>query len=181
MASVTYNTKTTTWYTDAVTWATSAGIVNGTGAGKFSPDASITREEMATMMMRYAKYKGYDTAATADLADYADSYQINEWAYRAMEWAYDHRTYGLHPGSPGYGHPRGGRHYSGAVHPEIRAQYVLSVPFFKGLRPGISSSRSLKRQFYKGASRQKITILIRVCPRREVGTPGLQKIGWDCV
>lgn len=76
-----------TWYTDAVTWATSAGIVNGTGAGKFSPNASITREEMATMMMRYAKYKGYDTAAAADLADYADSYQINEWAYRAMEWA----------------------------------------------------------------------------------------------
>lgn len=76
-----------TWYTDAVTWATSAGIVNGTGAGKFSPNASITREEMATMMMRYAKYKGYDTAAAADLANYADSYQINEWAYRAMEWA----------------------------------------------------------------------------------------------
>ena len=39
------------------------------------------------MMMRYAKYKGYDTAAAADLANYADSYQINEWAYRAMEWA----------------------------------------------------------------------------------------------
>ncbi len=75
------------WYTDAVAWATAVGIVNGTGVGKFSPNASITREEMATMMMRYAKYKGYDTAAAADLADYADSYQINEWAYRAMEWA----------------------------------------------------------------------------------------------
>lgn len=75
------------WYTDAVTWATSAGIVNGTGEGKFSPNASISREEMATMMMRYAKYKNCDTAATADLAGYADAYQIHDWAYRAMEWA----------------------------------------------------------------------------------------------
>ncbi|MBD5153405.1 MAG: S-layer homology domain-containing protein, partial [Oscillibacter sp.] len=75
------------WYTDAVTWATSAGIVNGTGEGKFSPNASISREEMATMMMRYAKYKSYDTAATTDLASYADAYQIHDWAYRAMEWA----------------------------------------------------------------------------------------------
>ena len=75
------------WYTDAVTWATSAGIVNGTGEGKFSPNASISREEMATMMMRYAKYKSYDTAATTDLAGYADANQIHDWAYRAMEWA----------------------------------------------------------------------------------------------
>ena len=79
--------KPNTWYTDAVAWATSAGIVNGTGAAAFSPNASISREEMATMMMRYAKYKGYDTAATADLAGYADAYQIHDWAYRAMEWA----------------------------------------------------------------------------------------------
>ena len=75
------------WYTDAVTWATSAGIVNGTGEGKFSPNASISREEMATMMMRYAKYKNCDTAATTDLAGYADANQIHDWAYRAMEWA----------------------------------------------------------------------------------------------
>ena len=75
------------WYTDAVTWATSAGIVNGTGEGKFSPNASISREEMATMMMRYAKYKNCDTASTTDLAGYADANQIHDWAYRAMDWA----------------------------------------------------------------------------------------------
>lgn len=79
--------KPNTWYTDAVAWATSTGIVNGTGAATFSPNASISREEMATMMMRYAKYKGYDTAATTDLTGYADVYQIHDWAYRAMEWA----------------------------------------------------------------------------------------------
>ena len=75
------------WYTDAVAWATSAGIVNGTSASTFSPNASITREEMATMMMRYAKYKGYDVTAAAELSSYADAVNIHDWAYRAMEWA----------------------------------------------------------------------------------------------
>lgn len=79
--------ETGRWYTNAVSWATAAGIVNGTGANTFSPNASISREEMATMMLRYAKYKGYDTAATAEVTGYADAYQIHDWAYRAMEWA----------------------------------------------------------------------------------------------
>lgn len=87
-ATATYgDVPANTWYTNAVAWASANGIVNGVGDNKYAPNANITRDEMATMMLRYAKYKGYDTTATMDLGSYADQGQVREWAYRAMQWA----------------------------------------------------------------------------------------------
>ena len=51
------------WYTEAIRWAASEGIVSGYGDGKFGPDDIITREQMAAMLYRYAQYKGYDVSA----------------------------------------------------------------------------------------------------------------------
>lgn len=76
-----------TWYANAVAWASANGIVNGVSATSFAPNANVTREQMAALMFRYAKYKGYNIAATAELGGYADSGQVSEWAYRAMQWA----------------------------------------------------------------------------------------------
>ena len=50
------------WYDKAVTWADSKGIVNGYGNGKFGPDDPVTREQLAAILFRYAKYKGYDVS-----------------------------------------------------------------------------------------------------------------------
>ena len=70
------------WYTEAVRWAVSKGIVAGTGKG-FSPDAALTRESLAAILFRYAGGQ-----ADADQLDsYADGAGVSAWAREAMNWA----------------------------------------------------------------------------------------------
>ena len=73
------------WYATAVNWAASVGVVSGTGEGNFSPNAAITREQLAAMLMNYAAYKGEDVSARADLSAYSD--QPSTWAEETMSWA----------------------------------------------------------------------------------------------
>ncbi len=75
------------WYATAVNWAATEGIVSGTGEGDFSPNASITREQLAAMLMNYASYKGQDVSARADLSAYSDAATISSWANDVMQWA----------------------------------------------------------------------------------------------
>lgn len=77
-----------TWYTDAVVWASSAGIVNGTSAAAFDPDGSVTREQIAAILYRYAKIKGWDISGASSLSTFLDGPQVSDWAARAVEWAY---------------------------------------------------------------------------------------------
>lgn len=75
------------WFTDAVIWASKNGIITGyTYNGCFGPADDITREQMATMLYRYAAYKEYDTDTLADLSGYPDSMQVSEFAERGMRW-----------------------------------------------------------------------------------------------
>lgn len=70
------------WYTEAVRWAASEGIVTGTGKG-FSPNAALTRESLAAILFRYAGGQ-----ADADqLGSYADGAGVSAWAREAMNWA----------------------------------------------------------------------------------------------
>ena len=75
------------YYTDAVAWASANKIVSGYGNSIFSPDNSITREQMAVILMNYAQYKGYDVSTRADLSKFADGEYISPWAKDAMSWA----------------------------------------------------------------------------------------------
>jgi len=75
------------WYTDAVIWASEAGIINGYNAKSFGPSDPITREQMATILYRYAVYKGYDITATNDLKDFSDAKNVSDWALQSMKWA----------------------------------------------------------------------------------------------
>ena len=76
-----------TWYTDAVLWAAQNGIVNGLGENTFAPMNTLTREQLVTMLYRYAQNKGYDVTASADLSGYPDADKIQSWAQEAMTWA----------------------------------------------------------------------------------------------
>lgn len=76
-----------TWYTEAVAWAAENGIVNGTGNGKFSPNAKITREQMAAILYRYADFRLYSTSARGDLSSFPDAASVHSYAYDAMSWA----------------------------------------------------------------------------------------------
>ncbi len=74
------------WYTEAVRWATANDIVLGYDGG-FHPSDSITREQMAAILYRYADYKGYDLTANGDLSGFADGSQVSSWAQTNLEWA----------------------------------------------------------------------------------------------
>ncbi len=75
------------WYAAAVYWARMHGIVSGYSDELFGPDDVITREQMAAILYRYAQYKGYDTAARADLSRYTDGDQVSSWALDPILWA----------------------------------------------------------------------------------------------
>lgn len=74
------------WYTDAVRWATSNNIVTGYDAKTFGTNDSISREQLATILYRYAKYKGHDVSKSANLSAFADSSSVSGWALASMNW-----------------------------------------------------------------------------------------------
>lgn len=74
--------SSSSYYAAAVNWASSEGIVNGTGADVFSPNASITREQLAAMLYRYAG----EPSVSADLSAYTDTVDISPYASKAVEW-----------------------------------------------------------------------------------------------
>ena len=75
------------WYTDAVLWANSIGVVTGYSNGNFGPADNISREQMAVMMYRYAGKKGYDTSEAIELGKFQDASKVSEFAKEAMRWA----------------------------------------------------------------------------------------------
>lgn len=70
------------YYADAVSWATEQGIVTGTSQTAFSPDESVTREQMAALLYRYAG----EPSAAGDLFAYADADSVSAYASDAMAW-----------------------------------------------------------------------------------------------
>ncbi len=75
------------WYTDAVGWAASNGIVSGISATEFAPDSDISREQMALIIYRFAKIQGYNVSDAADLSNFADTDDVSDWALDAIKWA----------------------------------------------------------------------------------------------
>ena len=78
------------FYTNAAYWALESGITTGATADTFNPGGQLTRTELVTFMYRYAKHKGYDTTATADLSVYRDESLILSFAVEPWKWAVTH-------------------------------------------------------------------------------------------
>lgn len=79
------------WYYDAVMWAASTGVVKGYENGCYYPDKDITRQEMVTMLHRYAEYKNTLTGdITEDLEAFPDSNDNSVWDKEAFAWAVQH-------------------------------------------------------------------------------------------
>ena len=75
------------WYTDAILWAAENNIVNGVSDTEFAPGDDLTRQQLVTILYRYAEAKGYDVSASADLSGYPDAGQVQDYAQPAMAWA----------------------------------------------------------------------------------------------
>lgn len=78
------------YYYNAVVWANVNGIVNGTSDTTFSPDSKLTRQQLATILYRYAKTFGGDTSYTGSLSHFTDRRQVDTYATTAMTWAVSH-------------------------------------------------------------------------------------------
>lgn len=76
------------YYEKPIIWARENGMVDGVGHGRFDPDGKITREQMATILCRYAKYKDlYHDEDCAMLVGFADNGDVSNWARESMSWA----------------------------------------------------------------------------------------------
>ena len=78
------------WYTDAVIWAADEGIVNGTSATTFAPNASITREQIAAILYRYAGAP----EVSGNLYRFTDAFSVSAYAEDAMVWAVNEEIIG---------------------------------------------------------------------------------------
>ena len=79
--------KANKWYSDAVTWAAEKDVVNGVGDGKFAPMETITREQLAAIIQRYAPMEHIITEERADITGYADYKRVHDYARESMAWA----------------------------------------------------------------------------------------------
>ena len=77
------------WYSEAIRWAASEGIVSGYGNGLFGTNDPITREQFAVMLYRYAQEQGYDVSIgeNTNILSYTDVADLSEYAISAMQWA----------------------------------------------------------------------------------------------
>lgn len=73
------------WYTAAVEWAASVGIVKGYEDGTFAPKKAVTREQLAAIIYRYAEFKGITIAETT--AELGEEAVVSDWAKENVEWA----------------------------------------------------------------------------------------------
>lgn len=75
------------YYAPAVFWADQTGLFDGLQGTSIKPEDKITREEMITMLFRYAQQKGFDTQERADLSQFADAEKVSPSAKEAVSWA----------------------------------------------------------------------------------------------
>ena len=76
------NTNGTSWYAAGQKWAMDNGISDGTNM-----TGEVTREQLAAILYRYAKLKGYDTSKSNKLDSFKDADKVSSWAVEAMQWA----------------------------------------------------------------------------------------------
>ncbi|MGN0330938.1 MAG: S-layer homology domain-containing protein, partial [Kineothrix sp.] len=75
------------WYSSAILWANSKGIVQGYSDGSYGINDNITREQIAKMLCLYGEAQKYDVSARASLDSFTDRTKVSDWAAGYMQWA----------------------------------------------------------------------------------------------
>lgn len=75
------------WFAPAVGWASAQNYMSGYGSGRFGPNDSITREQVASILYRYAQAKNIVGISSASLAQFSDGATTSDWAAEAVSWA----------------------------------------------------------------------------------------------
>lgn len=93
------------WFYQAISWCRQEELIAGYEDGSFAPDVTLTREQLASVLYRYARRSGSSLRATADLSQYRDAEDISSWAWDSMRWAMSNRLFtvednALRPAAP---------------------------------------------------------------------------------
>ena len=92
-----YDVAAGQWYTDAILWGQSTGIITGYGNGLFGTNDLVTREQMCVMLSRYLQWAGYELPAVTAAKQFGDKAQISKWAADNVAFC---QTRGLINGQP---------------------------------------------------------------------------------
>ena len=83
------------WYSDAVVWASTNGIVNGVSETEFGPEENLLREQLAAMLLRYATaFHKTETEARNSLSSFSDREKVSDYALEAVQWSVYHGIIG---------------------------------------------------------------------------------------
>ncbi len=86
------------WYAKAVQWVNYVELMNGIGDNRFAPESQLTREQLATILFRYAKYRKSEANSFEDILYLADEEEISDWAYQAVKWAHRNKILTIEKG-----------------------------------------------------------------------------------
>jgi len=86
-SSVFTDVASDSYYAEAVAWAYEKGITKGVEDTLFAPNSTLTREQLATFLYRYAEKMGYNISASDKLRDFTDVSQASSYAVTALRWA----------------------------------------------------------------------------------------------
>lgn len=75
------------WYYQAISWCQQTELISGQGGNTFAPNSLLTREQMASILYRYARHTGSSLRATANMSRFSDLDSVSPWAYNSMQWA----------------------------------------------------------------------------------------------
>lgn len=75
------------YYANAIGWGFKNGIVKGYDESKYGPEDNITREQLASILYRYAEFKNYDLNKISSLENFTDGKVTSDFAKKAMSWA----------------------------------------------------------------------------------------------
>ena len=79
------------WFYHAVSWCQQEGLIAGYADRTFLPDSPLTREQLASILYRYARYVGSSLRTNADLSQYDDCEEVSSWARDSLRWAMTNR------------------------------------------------------------------------------------------
>lgn len=171
------------WYASGVTWAAGAGLVDGYNATTYGPGDPVTREQLAVMLWRYAKYKGWDVSMGEDtnILSYADAADISEWAIPALQWALGA---GIMEGTTGNRlAPKAGatRAELAGMLQRLLEKYQPAAP----VNPNTGTSKPRRYKVQKGdtlsglAGKYKTTVAAIVKANPIIKNPNFLLVGWE--
>ncbi len=137
--------KTTDYFAPYVEWAAANKIVSGTGNGKFTPNDKISRQEMATILYRYAQQTGNDTSVDPSTFNaFPDKGNVAGYAVQGMRWTASH---GIIKGSGGKLDPTGTATRAQVAQVFLNAKDILTKTAVAEPEPGESQELAAIRQY----------------------------------